>query len=211
MATTEHDIAEQTAVPEATPPLVGNPAVIGVPTFVIGSIALGLALTGYVPATAAGATIPIILAATGIGQVIAAIWSAALAQNAVASIFAIFAGFWISYSILVIGLTHNWYGITEEDAVGSQKLFLLTWLIAVIVLTLVTLRLPLVFSVLFVLVDLALLFVFLGTANASTGLTAVGGYFVFAFTLVGVWLFASAMSEETGGKPLPMGGPLLGG
>lgn len=210
MATTDHDIAEQTPVPaEAAPPLVGNPAVIGVPTFVVGSIALGLVLTGYVPATASGASLPIILASTAIGQVIAAIWAASLAQNAVASIFAIFGGFWLSYAFLVIGLTHNWYGITEADALASQKLFLLTWLIAVVVLTVITLRLPLVFTVLFVLVDFALLFVFLGTANASTGLTKLGGYFVFAFVLVGVWLFASAMSEETGGKPLPMGKGIL--
>lgn len=188
---------------------VGNPAVIGVPTFVIGSIALGLTLVGYVPATAAGAPIAIILATTGIGQLLAAWWSARLGQNPVASIFAIFAGFWISYGILVIGLTHNWYGVVEEDAIAVQKLFLLTWLIAVVVLTLITFRLPLAFSVLFVLVDLALLFVLLGTANGSEGLTKIGGYLVFAFALVGVWLFASAMSEETGGKPLPMGAPLL--
>ncbi len=45
----------------------------------------------------------------------------------------------------------------------------------------------------------------------GTGLVEVGCYLAFACTLVGVWPFASAMSEETGGKPLPMGGPLLGG
>ena len=188
---------------------VGNPAVIGVPTFVIGSIALGLTLVGYVPATAAGAPIAIILATTGIGQVIAAIWSASLGQNAPASIFGIFGGFWISYGILVIGLTHNWYGVSAEDALATQKLFLLTWLVAVIVLTVVTLRLPTAFTVLFVLVDIALLLVLLGTANASEGLTKLGGYFVFAFALVGVYLFASAMAEETGGKALPMGAGIL--
>lgn len=200
--------------PEPVVAPVGNPAVIGVPTFLVGSIALGLVLIGYVPATAAGASIPIIMTATGLGQVIAAIWAASLAQNAVASVFAIFAGFWLSYAALVIGLTHNWFGITADDAVATQKLFLLTWLIAVVVLTLVSLRLPFAFTllfVLFVLVDAALLFVFLGTANASVGLTKLGGYFVFSFVLVGIWLFVSAMSEETGGRPLPMGRAVIGG
>ena len=197
--------------PEPVVAPVGNPAVIGVPTFLVGSIALGLVLTGYVPATAAGASIPIIMTATGIGQLIAAIWAASLAQNAVASVFGIFAGFWLSYAALVIGLTHNWFGITADDAVATQKLFLLTWLIGVVVLTLVSLRLPFAFTLLFVLVDAALLFVFLGTANASVGLTKLGGYFVFSFVLVGIWLFVSAMSEETGGKPLPMGRAVIGG
>lgn len=200
-----HDTPEPVVAP------VGNPAVIGVPTFLVGSIALGLVLTGYVPATAAGASIPIIMTATGIGQLIAAIWAASLAQNAVASVFGIFTGFWLSYAALVIGLTHNWFGITADDAVATQKLFLLTWLIGVVVLTLVSLRLPFAFTLLFVLVDAALLFVFLGTANASVGLTKLGGYFVFSFVLVGIWLFVSAMSEETGGKPLPMGRAVIGG
>ena len=195
--------AEETAV--VAPPAVGNPAVIGVPTFLVGSIALGLVLVGYVPATATGASIPIIMTATGLGQVIAAVWAASLAQNAVASIFGIFAGFWLSYAALVIGLTHNWFGISADDALGAQKLFLLTWLIGVVVLTLVTLRLPMAFTVLFVLVDLALLFVFLGTANGSAGLVKVGGLFVFAFVAVGVYLFVAAMDQETGGQGLPLG------
>jgi hypothetical protein len=187
----------------------GNPAIIGLPTFLAGSIALGLVLTGYVPAAAVGASIPIILAANGIGQLISAIWAARLAQNAVASIFGIFAGFWISYALLVLGLTHNWYGITTADVVGTQKLFLLSWLIVIVLLTLVSLRLPVVFTLLFLLVDLALLFVFLGTANASTGEVKTGGYLVFAFCVVGAYLFADAYSAATGGKSLPLGRAIL--
>ncbi len=193
----------ESAVPE------GNPALIGVPTFLAGSIALGLVLTGYVPAAAAGASIPIIMTATGIGQLVSAIWAARLAQNAVASIFGIFCGFWLSYAALVLGLTHNWFGVPAADAAGTQKLFLLTWLIIVAVLTLVTLRLPAAFTLLFGLIDLALLFVLLGTAEASSGLLKAGGYLVFAFVAVGVYLFVDAMSAATGGRSLPLGRPLL--
>jgi len=187
----------------------GNPAVIGVPTFVAGSIALGLVLTGFVSATAVGASIPIIMTATGIGQLVSAVWAARLAQNAVASVFGIFCGFWFSYAALVLGLTHNWFGITAANVVQTEKLFLLTWLVVVVILTLVTLRLPLAFSLLFVLIDVALLLVLLGTANTSAGLTKAGGYAVFAFALVGVYLFADAMSAVTGGSPLPLGRPIL--
>ena len=203
---TESDVRQTAPV---TPEPVGNPAAIGVPTFVVGSLALGLVLVGYVPATAAGASIPIIMTATGIGQVISAIWAARLAQNAVASVFGIFAGFWISYAALVLGLTHNWFGVVAADVIGVQKLFLLSWLCIIVVLTLVTLRLPLAFTALFVLVDAALLFVLLGTANSNTNLTKVGGYCVFAFAAIGVYLFADAMSAETGGKNLPLGTPVL--
>jgi succinate-acetate transporter protein len=191
------------AVPE------GNPALIGVPTFLAGSIALGLVLVGYVPATAGGASIPIIMTATGIGQLLAAGWAARLAQNAVASIFGIFTGFWLSYAALVLGLGHNWYGILAADAQKTQELFLLTWLILIVLLTLASLRLPLAFTLLFVLIDLALLFVFLGTSQISASLTKVGGYFVFSFVVVGAYLFFDAMSSATGGKALPLGGPVI--
>src|SRR3984893_19385899 len=87
--------AEEAAV---AGPLAGDPAVLGLPTFIVGSVALGLVLVGVVPATAVGASLPIILAATSIGLFIATIWSAAIGQSAVASIFGIFAGFWLSYA-----------------------------------------------------------------------------------------------------------------
>jgi len=187
----------------------GNPATIGVPTFLAGSIALGLVLIGFVPAKAAGASIPIIMTATGIGQLLAAVWAARLAQNAVASIFGIFTGFWLSYAALVLGLTHNWFGILPADAQQTQELFLLTWLIVIVLLTVASLRLPMAFTALFVLIDVALLFVYLGTAQASENLTQVGGYFVFSFVVVGAYLFFDAMSSATGGKALPLGNPVI--
>ena len=126
-----------------------------------------------------------------------------------ASIFGIFSGFWISYAALVLGLTHNWFGVPAVDAVATQKLFLLTWLIVIVMLTLFTLRLPAAFTVLFTLIDLASLFVLLGTDQGSAGLLKTGGWLVFAFALVGVHLFMDAMSAATDGRSLPLGRPLL--
>ncbi len=189
--------------------VVGNPAVIGLPLFVVGSVALGLVLIGFVPATAVGASIPIIVTATGLGLLGSAIWAAALSQNAVASVFAIFGGFWLSYAALVLGLTHNWFAIKAADAVKTQELFLITWLLLIVLLTMASLRLPLAFPVLFGLIDLALLLVLLGTANASTSLTKAAGYIVLAFALLGAYLFLDAMSTATGGKALPLGTPII--
>ena len=49
--------------------------------------------------------------ATGLGLVISAIWAAALGQTLVACIFGLFAGFWLSYAVLVLGLNHDWFAI----------------------------------------------------------------------------------------------------
>ncbi|RNL62839.1 hypothetical protein EFK50_13960 [Nocardioides marmoriginsengisoli] len=208
MTTSELDLNHPLAV-EPAPVWAGDPSVLGLPSFIVGSTALGLVLVGYVPPAAAGASLAILIAATGLGLTIAAIWAAAIGQSVVGAVFGIFAGFWLSYSMLVLGLTHNWFGIAAEDAVRTQELFLISWLAMIIMVTLVTFRLPLAFTLLFVLVDLALLLVLLATAQGSIGLQKTAGYVVFAFVLVGFYLFLSASSAATGGKPLALGRPVL--
>ncbi len=204
--------SEEVAAAEAAPVglLAGDPAAVGLPSFIVGSVALGLALTGIFSTASVGAALPIILAATSAGLFVATIWSASVGQSAVASVFGIFAGFWLSYAVLVLGLTHNWFGITAAAIADTEELFLTTWLIVVVMLTLASLRLPLAFTVVFVLIDLALLLLLLiATANASTGLTKTGGYVVLLFAAVGVYLFFGSLSVATGGKALPLGKPVL--
>jgi ABC-type transport system involved in cytochrome bd biosynthesis fused ATPase/permease subunit len=53
------------------------------------------------------------------------------------------------------------------------------------------------------------LFVLLGTEQASTGLTKTAGYFLLASAAGGVYLFFNSLSLATGGKALPLGPPIL--
>ena len=208
---TEEAVAETTVIG----PLAGNPAMLGLPSFIAGSVALGLGLAGVVPAGVLGAPLAIILAATAIGLLLAAIWSAAIGQTAVAGIFGIFGTFWLSYGVLVLGLDHNWFAITATAVVATVKLFLLTWLIIIVMLTLATLRLPVAFTAVFALIDLALLLLYIGFAQASplgvpsSGLLKAAGYVVLVFAAIGVYLFFDSASVATGGKALPLGKPLL--
>jgi succinate-acetate transporter protein len=205
---------ELPATPEPTEasgsaPLLGDPMMLGLPCFIVGSVSLGLALVGVVPAAAIGAAIPIILTATAIGLFLATIWAASLGQNAVASVFGIFAGFWLSYAVLVLGLTHNWFGILPASVQATQELFLVAWLVVMVMLTLTTLRLPLAYTAVFFLVSVALLLVFLGVNETSTNLLKAGGYVALVFAAIGVFLYASAAAVATGGRPLPLGRPTL--
>ena len=200
------------AVTVAVPgPLGGDPAILGLPSFVVGSVALGLALVGVTPATAVGAPLAIILAATAVGLTIAAVWAAAIGASAVAGIFGIFAGFWLSYAVLVVGLIHGWFGITVLAVVDTEKLFLIAWLVIIVMLTLATLRLPLAFTAVFVLIDVALLLLLINTFHASSGLTKTAGYVALVFAALGVYLFFGSASVATGGKALPLGRPVLHG
>jgi succinate-acetate transporter protein len=212
--------ADNAAVPEAPAapvvgPLAGDPSILGLGSFIVGSVALGLGLVGVVPVGVLGAPLAIILAATALGLLMATIWCAALGQSAVAAVFGIFGTFWLSYGALVLGLDHNWFAITAAAVLATVKLFLVAWLVVILMLTLTTLRLPSAFTALFGLVSLALLLLLLAFANASplgvpsTGLLKAGGYVVLIFAALGVYLFAGAASVGTGGKPLPLGRPLM--
>src|SRR5580693_400190 len=191
-------------------PLAGDPAIFGLGSFIVGSVALGLALVGVV-----GAPLAIILSATALGLLMATIWCAALGQSAVAAVFGIFGTFWLSYAVLVLGLDHNWFAITVTAVLATVRLFLLTWLIIIVMLTLATLRLPSAFTGVFALVDLALLLLLLAFEQTSaagvpsSGLLKAGGYVVLVFAALGVYLFFSASQAGTGGKPLPLGRPLM--
>src|SRR6266852_4168584 len=207
---------DDTAAPEAAAapvvgPMAGDPSMLGLASFIAGSVALGLGLVGVVPFGVLGAPVAIILAATALGLLMATIWSAAVGQSAVAAVFGIFGTFWLSYGALVPGLAHNWFAIPATAALASIKLFLVTWLVIIIMLTLATLRLPSAFTAVFALIDLALLLLLLGFAEASaagvpsSGLLKTAGYVVLVFAALGMYLFASAASAGTGGKPLPLG------
>jgi uncharacterized protein len=210
-ASTAGTLATESPAAEAAAsgPLLGDPMALGLPCFIAGSVSLGLALVGVVPAAAVGAALPIILTATSIGLFMATIWAASLGQTAVASVFGIFAGFWLSYAVLVIGLTHSWFGIAPTSIQATQELFLVAWLVVMVMLTLATLRLPMAYTAVFSLVDVALLLVFLGVNEASGGILKAGGYVALAFAAIGVYLYFSTASVATGGRPLPLGRPAL--
>jgi succinate-acetate transporter protein len=186
----------------------GDPAILGLPIFGAGSVALGLALAGYVPAAAVGSVLPIVLAGTGLGLLVATLWSAAVGQTMVAGVFGLFTGFWWSYAVLLLGLNHDWFAIPAANVNRSIALFLITWAIVMFALTVASVRLPLAYTLVFALVVAALVLLIFGTLNGDATLNKAAGYVVLAFGALGLYLFLGAASSATGGRPYPMGPPL---
>lgn len=200
--------AAQTTEAAAPAALAGDPGILGVPVFVAASVALGLALVGYIPAAAVGGILPIIFSATGLGLFIATLWAAAVGQTIVAGIFGLFSGFWWSYAALVLGLTHGWFAVPAANVPRVQAIYLISWAVIFGALTLSTLRLPLAFTIIFGLVVVALVLLVFGTLNADTTLTKMAGWVVLAFGAVGTYVFMGAAESATGGGGLPLGRPI---
>jgi uncharacterized protein len=200
-------VGEPTADPEP-PPRGGNPGLLALPLIVAGGFGLGVTNTGILGVPAA--PVPILLSATAIGLLLATVWAALLNQNVNATVYSVFFGFYASYAVLSIGLTHNWFGIAAADQSHTVALWLTSWLVTIGLLTVLLLRLPWTYPALLFVVDLALAALLVGTLTDSAAATHVGGWLVFVFVGFVVYYYAAALWEETGGRALPLGRPLLG-
>lgn len=89
------------AEPQAAP--AGDPAILGLPIFVVGSIALGLSLVGYVPDAAGGVIVPVIFAATGLAALTIATLRLPVAYTAV-------------IALVVLALVLRTIGVLNTDA-----------------------------------------------------------------------------------------------
>ena len=192
----------------AAGPLAANPSLVGLPSFLIGAVTVGMVFIGVVPATAVGASMPIVLAAA-VGMFIATIWAARLGESVPAGISGIVGGFLLSYGLLVLGLLHNWFAIAPTAVADTQRVFLIAWIAVVSMLLVATLRLQVGFTFLFAVVDAALILSLLGVIQTSANLTKASGWVLMAAAAIVAYLFASSASHATGGKEFPLGPPIL--
>jgi succinate-acetate transporter protein len=192
------------------PQLAGNPAVLGLIVFATGSLVLGISLLGNVPlAVQPGTVQPIVYAGTGLLLLVSTWWAASLQQTFVATILGTFAGFWLSYTAMVLGLTHNWYAIPPADIPHTLGQFLIGWDAAIFMLFLVTLLLPLIYSLILGAGTVGVALLAAAVLGTSSGMYRAGGVFVIIFALLGYYAYLSGALESVGGKALPLGQPVV--
>jgi uncharacterized protein len=192
----------------ATGPVGGDPAWLALPSFVVASIAFGMALIGYVPTATIGPMLPIIIAAS-VGLVVATIWAAAIGQSPQAGIYGVFTGFFLSEALFFLGTVHGWFGITPTAIGQTTRLFTIAWIVIITMLVLAAVRLPVVYPIVFGLVDVSLLLYLLSMIQSSANLAKAAGWVVMAFSAVTVYLFLGSASHATGGREFPLGRPIL--
>jgi uncharacterized protein len=189
---------------------VGDPVPLGLLVFALGGTVLGISLLGYVPAAVQpGSVMPIVFAATGLGLLITTLWAARLGETFVATVLGAFAGFWLSYAAMVLGLTHNWYGIPAADVTHTIGQYLIAWDVVIFMLWLVTFRIPLLFTLILGSGVVAVTLLAIGTLEASTSVNKVGAVFVLLFSALGYYGYLSGAIASVGGKPLPVGQPVV--
>lgn len=189
----------------------GDPQVVAAPVFVIGSIALALQLVEYVSPAAIGAPVAIILACNGLFLLVCTVWAAALGQSFVACFCGTFGAFWISYGFFVQGVLHDWFVIPPEDLQRTVAIFAISFAAFFLFITLASIRLPIIYTLIFGLVVVALCFVaaaYLMTP-VDTDLLKIAGYVIFVFAGLGMSLSWTVMNLSLGGPAFPPLGPAI--
>lgn len=193
----------------------GNPALLGLATFLPGGITLGLWLIGHLGSAALpGGMIATVLFSSGLFPLVACIWAAGLGQGAVACIYGTFSAFWLSFGFLLLGIVNGWFGLSADPSVRPEQIqnveaaFVLSWLIVFAMLTVATLRLPLAFTAGFAVVCTTLALVLGFVLDGDPLFATLGGITSFVFCGIYAYIFVNAMVQELGGRPLPMGDPI---
>lgn len=194
--------AEATAV--AAPAV--NPVPLGLFGFLPAGITLGLWLLGYLPAADLGLMVPAVWASAALFLLIGAVAALRAGANAVAAVLGGFSAFWASLGLLLAALTNGWLGATADT--NALPTFLLAWLVTFVLMTIATLRLPLMFTVGFVLVDITVAVLLVSVLNASSALQTISGVTCLLFCAVFAYIFVDGFRQELGGAALPMGNPI---
>jgi uncharacterized protein len=214
MTTSLRDAPVAEPQPRAVLVGAGDPLTVGLIFFGIASLALGMSLIGpeidFLPARSQAAIIPVLVMGAGLFQIVTTVWAILLGQSLVAAIFSTFAAFWLSFSALLLGLGHNWYGVTPADVESAQEVFFIAWACLFLFLTIPCLVLPAVYplavGLVFVACSLAASAVFKGSQNLFTaaGATAL----TFAFLAFYSWVHVTLKSVGVTALP-PLGRPIL--
>lgn len=190
-------------------PPAADPAVLALPIFIIASVGLGFSLVGWYPAAAGGALAPLAVV-TALFLTVACIWSSSLGRSYDAGVQGVFSAFWWGYAVWTLGALHGWFGVPATAIGQATQLFLISFLVVAALLTLASMRGPLVFTTFIGFITVAVTLILLNTIAPSTGLSDLAGAAVLVFCAIGGYMFVGAASVAMGGPSLPHGAPLLG-
>ena len=217
VGTIEHTRPEPPAQPSIEPRGIllgagGDPLILILPIFCVGSLALAFALVGVVPAAGLGSIIPVIAAGTALFLFVGTLWATVLGQSIVACIAGLFSGFWGSLTLLLLGLDHSWFVVPAANVVHAELLYFISWDILFLFLGIVMLRLPAVYPAILAFVIVAVTLVILGLEYPGSVSTFnhLAGIAVFVFAGLGFLAFLNVGSIAMGGPPSPpLGSPVL--
>lgn len=165
----------------------GNAAPIGLFAFSITIFILGMCLVNARGVHAPNVMVGCAVFGGGLVEFTAGIWEIVAENTFAATVFMCFACFWWSWAVLNLPIGIEKYYATEEEFMQAVGIFLMGWFIFAFLMTLCTLKATVAFFILFVSLDLAVIFLAAGYFNNNPKLLQAGGGFCISTGLLGCW------------------------
>ena len=182
---------------------IADPGPLGLAGFAATTFVLSLFNAGMVGNPKLEAVVlPFALLYGGFAQVLAGMWEFKKNNTFGAVAFTSYGMFWIS---LFFYIKYVAAGLPAADAHTATGIFLLTWTIFTVYMTIASIATSRVLTVVFATLLAAFVFLTLGAFNANVSLTHAGGYVGLAVAALAWYASAAGVTNSTFGKTvLPM-------
>lgn len=197
-----------TQVRHTTPPPPADAAAAGISVFTVAVLLLGLQFTDAIPATSGLAFIPMLFVC-GLTQLIVGAIAVKGGDHVIGLFFCTFGPFLLSFAALNVGLIHGWWPVPATDLAHVQGAFLIGWTAVLSLWLLLSVVLPLFFSLLLLLINGALWTLVGGIWNSNADLEKASGWLLLACAVGGGYFMASRWLKWEGLDVLPLGRALV--
>lgn len=189
--------------------IVGDPRAAAVGILFVAVVLLGLQFTQAIPATSVFLILPMLFFG-GAVQIVSGVMATAKGDNVIGMLFMVFGGFLMSFSVMVFGLTHAWWDVAPGSIPHAEAAFLMGWTILLTAWLLLSITMPLIFTLLLLAIDIALWALVIGIWNSSEGPQKLAGYFLLVSAVGAIYIFAGYWLEWWAGRSiLPHGRALV--
>ena len=188
--------------------ILGDPRGAPVALLFVVLLLLGMQFTQVIPATSVFLFLPVLFFA-GIGQFYLGTQNVAKGENVIGLFFCVFGLFLLAFSLMVFGLAHRWWVIAPADIPHAEGAFLLGWTVLLTAWLLLSIVLPMIFTLLLVTIDVSLWALVYGIWNSSSGAQKLAGDFMFVTAAGALYLLAAWWLEWVGRPILPHGRSLI--
>ncbi|KAI1326174.1 GPR1/FUN34/yaaH family-domain-containing protein [Xylariaceae sp. FL0255] len=161
-----------------------NPAPLGLCGFALTTFVLSLVNLQARDVTSPNIVLSLAYAYGGLCQLLAGMWEMAVGNTFGATALSSYGGFWIAYGIALTPAFDALSQYSAKDEASALGFFLIGWFIFTFILVLCSIKSTVMFSLLFIWLDLAFLFLALaefvaanGHPKISLGLQKAGGVF----------------------------------
>jgi succinate-acetate transporter protein len=167
----------------APPPVVANPAPLGLAAFALTTFVLSMFNAGLLSAGGEPVVLGLALAYGGIAQVLAGMWEFRSGNTFGATAFTSYGAFWLSFWAFVQFFEKD---IPKGDAGHAVGLYLIGWGIFTTYMLVASLRTTGAIALVFALLAVTFVVLGIGNAGAHTGLVKAGGWIGLA-TAAAAW------------------------